>query len=146
PSLHDALPISEFIHGKPKCTQALIGEAGIQTVVTAGDPWEIRKGKVQRTRMFPETLETVADALGALRTDTTMKEFLDENFPQADFPELWEDARNLIEGFDAADLGRISARAIHNEWSADSEFYRRATRRRVHSAMRIPRTPGHKAW
>ena len=113
---------AEFIHGKPKCTQALIEEAGIQTVATAGDPWEIRKGKVQRTRMFPETLETLADALGALGTDTTMKEFLDENFPQADFPELWEDARNLIEGFDAADLGRISAKAIHNEWSADSEF------------------------
>lgn len=113
---------AEFVHGKPKYTQALIEEAGIRSLPTEGDTWEVRKGKVQRTSMFPETLQKVADALGNLASDVTMKEFLDRHFPHADFPEVWEDVRNVIEGFDAADLGRISAKAIYKEWSSDSEF------------------------
>jgi monoamine oxidase len=113
---------AEFVHGKPKHTHALIEEAGLQTVNTAGDTWEVRNGKVHRTTMFPDTIESVSQALGALTTDITMKEFLDRHFPHADFPKVWEDVRHFIEGFDAADLGRISALAIRNEWSAESEF------------------------
>lgn len=113
---------AEFVHGKPECTQALIKEAGVQTVTTGGEAWEVRKGKVKRTTMFPKTLEAVYEALGTLGRDTTMKEFLDRHFPHADFPEVWEDARHIVEGFDAADLDRISAMAIRDEWSADSEF------------------------
>ncbi|HEY8510396.1 MAG TPA: NAD(P)/FAD-dependent oxidoreductase [Cyclobacteriaceae bacterium] len=113
---------AEFVHGKPKHTQALIQEAGVQTFPTEGATWEVRKGQVQRTSMFPETLQMVSEALGKLGTDITMNEFLDRHFPHPDFPEVWEDVRHVIEGFDAADLDRISAKAIHSEWSADSEF------------------------
>lgn len=113
---------AEFVHGKPEYTQALIDEAGFRTVPTGGDTWQVRKSKIERTTMFPETLEPVSEQLGVLNSDTTMQEFLDRHFPRADFPEIWEDARHIVEGFDAADLGRISAMAIRNEWSDDSGF------------------------
>ncbi|HEX7017152.1 MAG TPA: NAD(P)/FAD-dependent oxidoreductase [Cyclobacteriaceae bacterium] len=113
---------AEFLHGKPKYTQSLIEEAGVQTVPSGGDTWYVHKGQVERTTMFPETLEKVAEALDGLNADTTMKSFLDQYFPRADFPEVWEDVRHIVEGFDAADLDRISAMAIRNEWSAESEF------------------------
>lgn len=113
---------AEFVHGKPNYTQALIEEVGVKEVPTDGDTWQVRQGKVQRTAMFPETLDAVYEALGTLNGDVTMKEFMDRHFPRTDFPEVWEDVRHIIEGFDAADLGRISAKAIRSEWSADSEF------------------------
>ena len=120
-----SLPVergAEFIHGKPKLTASLIEEARIETTLAGGQTWEIRHGSLQPGSMFPETLQPVNEALQELQHDMTIKEFLDRNFPRPDFPEAWEDIRHLIEGFDAADMDRISAMAVRNEWSADDEF------------------------
>src|SRR5690606_7828173 len=124
-SPHFSMPVelgAEFVHGKPKLTQSLIKEAQIETQSAGGDTWEVRRGLLERTSMFPGTLESVKESLQQLQRDTTMKEFLDLNFPRPDFPQVWEDIRHLIEGFDAADVDRISAMAVRREWSADGGF------------------------
>lgn len=113
---------AEFIHGKPKLTASLIKEAHVETTLAGGETWEVRRGSLQPSSMFPETLQPVNEALQKLQRDVTIREFLDRNFPRPDFPEVWEDIRHLIEGFDAADIDRISAMAVRSEWSADDEF------------------------
>lgn len=113
---------AEFIHGKPKLTTSLIREAHVETTLAGGETWEVRRGSLQPSSMFPETLQPVNEALQKLQRDVTIREFLDRNFPRPDFPEVWEDIRHLIEGFDAADIDRISAMAVRSEWSADDEF------------------------
>jgi monoamine oxidase len=62
----------------------------------------------------------------ALKTDMTIADFLSVHFGGERYANLRESVRRFAEGYDLADLRRVSTRSLHREWSKeeDEEEYR----------------------
>ena len=104
---------AEFIHGEPKATLDLLRKAGSAPV---------RSGRVQL--LHGRRVEAFAQARTAMR-DTSMLQEKDVSFAeflarQRRLPAVTRTlARMMVEGFDAADPARISARLIAEEWGGE---------------------------
>jgi monoamine oxidase len=109
---------AEFIHGEPEPTFALMRRFGVAPVEAEGSHWICRRGRLQlRTKQFAQVRSALRRHRARLRArDLSFEEFL----ARIGQGELSRDARALaralVEGFDAADPGRVSARSIVAEW------------------------------
>jgi monoamine oxidase len=109
---------AEFIHGRSEATFGLLKQFGVAAVDTHGPHWTCRRGRMS---LRADEFRRVHNALRANRarlraSDLTFDEFL-AGIGAAALP---RDARALalalVEGFDAADPARVSARSIVEEW------------------------------
>ena len=115
---------AEFIHGAAESTFEWMRRFGVAAIDAQGGHWTVRRGQLQsRGNAF----EGVRKALGAARLrlrlrDLTFDAFLDAIGPK----KLPRDARALacmlVEGFDAADPARVSARSVVEEWIEGGAF------------------------
>jgi len=112
---------AEFIHGRPPVTFSLLKSAGLNAIEAPFVRHSVRRGKLQAAtddylaEMQP-VLRTHADALA--KKDVSFKTFLswcghDLSKGARAF------ARMRVQGYDAADPARVSARAIVQEWIRD---------------------------
>jgi monoamine oxidase len=108
---------AEFIHGPAPESTALLRAAGISTVAVDGKGWARSKGgDLQREeRGFAEAAR-IFDATLAPAGDESVDEFLRRFARDPATREVAAAARAFVEGFDAADPARASARAIAQEW------------------------------
>jgi monoamine oxidase len=112
---------AEFLHADAREPRTLAKRAGLSVVDIGGQRWFSEHGQLQRTHAFEEKLNRV---LGRLRDD------LDEDRSVADalaaMRSLHSDDRRLatrfVEGFHAADAGRISEQSLAG--SADPDALR----------------------
>ena len=115
------LPIelgAEFVHGEPESTFELMRRYGVAAVDTQGPHWTCRRGRLAlRGDLFRQVHAAVRRNRARLRgRDLSFQEFISRIRPA----QLPRDARALalalVEGFDAADPARVSARSIVEEW------------------------------
>ena len=110
---------AEFIHGHAPPTRALLEQAGLGCVDAAGGRWILKDGQLEPGDTW------LGDLIGALAHSEALKES-DLSFDQllerlTEVPEATRvAARRMVEGFDAADPARASARAIVSEWTGDT--------------------------
>lgn len=117
-----AVPIelgAEFIHGQAIPTRALLRAAGQTAVDVPRTRWVLRNDRLDRGKdLFP----LVRDALRKIRLsddeDPPFVVLLDRLRQAGLSDEACTFARTLVEGFDAADPLRVSARSIVREWSS----------------------------
>ncbi|HKA46136.1 MAG TPA: NAD(P)/FAD-dependent oxidoreductase [Burkholderiales bacterium] len=112
---------AEFIHGRPKATFSLLEEAGIAAVERGGTRWFV-KFEGLRPRDRGEILGQIQRAMekaGPLRRDISFQDYLDRYLGKRLSPDARTFAMRMVEGYDAADPERVSARAIVEEWTAD---------------------------
>ena len=110
----------EFIHGRPEATFSLLQRAGMAAVDRTGDGWYTERGKLERVgEIFAEIREAIREA-GAPRKDVSFEKFLGRDLRQLS-PRARAFARRRVEGYDAADPARASARAIVEEWSGEDD-------------------------
>jgi monoamine oxidase len=118
------LPIelgAEFVHGEPESTFGLMRRYGVAAVDTRGPHWTCRRGRLAlRGDLFRQVHAVVRRNRARLRgRDLSFQEFISRIRPA----QLPRDARALalalVEGFDAADPARVSARSIVEEWVGD---------------------------
>jgi monoamine oxidase len=115
---------AEFIHGELPLSIALAKEAGIvlqpvkAQMTHAGDGRQ-QEGSGQDWGRLMQEME-------ALKTDMTIADFLSVHFGGERYANLRESVRRFAEGYDLADLRRVSTRSLHREWSKeeDEEEYR----------------------
>ncbi|MGB8909045.1 MAG: NAD(P)/FAD-dependent oxidoreductase, partial [Candidatus Cybelea sp.] len=108
---------AEFIHGPALESMALLRDAGISTVAVDGEGWARSKGgDLQREQRSFAEAASVFDATLALAVDESVDEFLRRFDRDPAEREAAAAARAFVEGFDAADPARASARAIAQEW------------------------------
>jgi monoamine oxidase len=103
---------AEFIHGEAASTHAYLAEAGIAAVDSTREQRYLERGRLRRMNAFVEAQRAVAHApplghdisfaalLARARVSRKTKTF----------------ARMMVQGFDAADPARVSARSILEEW------------------------------
>lgn len=110
---------AEFIHGTPRVTYDLVREAGLVTFDAVDSHWQVREGKLAPMGGFGGVVGQVMDRLDPkAKRDQSFADFLARLPDDTATPEARAMARAFVEGYDAADARRISAKAIAEEWHA----------------------------
>lgn len=108
---------AEFIHGRPNATLALLGKAGSAAVDAPRKRWAVKDGKLaQRGDLFAEVQEAMRASRALAERDASFDAFLRRARRAQLSEEACGYARMLVQGYDAADPARASARAIVEEW------------------------------
>jgi monoamine oxidase len=113
------LPIelgAEFIHGRPKATWDLVHEAGL----TAFDPpFSHKRWHAGRLVDLPDIETELGKVMRGLthlgRRDKSFADYLRGQRAQGATPEARQFAMHFVQGFDAADPERISAKSLAEE-------------------------------
>jgi len=112
-----ALPVpvelgAEFIHGRPRATLDLLKRAGIAAVDSTRTQRVALAGVLHSTNIFAQAQRVARKELKG--RDTSFRAFL----ARQRLPKLTRTlATMMVQGFDAADPARISAREVIEEWS-----------------------------
>jgi monoamine oxidase len=114
-----AVPVelgAEFIHGRPRATFALLREAGVAAVDSTRTQRFLSRGKLVPIDAFAEAQRAMRDKSVLARQDLSFARFLEK---QQRLPAITRRlALMMVQGFDAADPARISAREIAAEWGS----------------------------
>ena len=121
---------AEFIHGQIPQTLGLLHEAGAAALSTDGTHWTLLNGKLQQRTdpLFEQLQQGMKEAEILEKPDVSFQAFLEQGKRHGISKEAAELGRRFVQGFDAADPGRVSAQSIAEEWSSggllDSPQYR----------------------
>lgn len=111
---------AEFIHGRPAAMFSLLDQVGVAAMDRVGSGWYFERGRLRRTGdVFDEVYAAMRKA-GIPRRDISFETYLNVNLRRLS-PRARAFARRRVEGYDAADPARVSARAIFEEWSGEDE-------------------------
>lgn len=118
-----AMPIelgAEFIHGEAPTTLRWLSRVGKSAVAMPESHLRLEHGVVQPTDDYFEQLQSVFARHDAEIThDMSLLQLFDQHLRGDVSPALRDHALMMVEGFDAADPARVSARDIANEWTGD---------------------------
>jgi monoamine oxidase len=103
---------AEFIHGEAQATHALLRQAGIAAVDSTREQRYFEGGKLRRVNAFLEAQRAVQKA-PAMKRDISFAALLARLRASRKTKTF---ARIMVQGFDAADPARVSARSIVEEW------------------------------
>ncbi|MDJ0367451.1 NAD(P)/FAD-dependent oxidoreductase [Hymenobacter sp. H14-R3] len=109
---------AEFMHGDVPLTKALLQEAGIAWVATAGRTYQLQAGEVASDTSYFAQLPQLLEKLEELPQDMPLAAFLAQEFAGEAHATLRTFATQFAEGYDAADAQRVSAWALRDEWAA----------------------------
>jgi monoamine oxidase len=112
---------AEFIHGDLPLTQALLKAAGVRWAAMEGKSYRVEKGKLSTRDLFENEWDDLLQKLNALTADMTLQEFLAENFPHEKYAALHVNIRRFVEGYNAADISKVSALGLKKEWGAEED-------------------------
>jgi len=110
---------AEFLHGEAKATHLLMREAGIAAVRAVRVQRRLVNGRLRPINSFREAQRAVRGA--TLDEDVSFDRFLASRRLPAKTKQF---ARMMVQGFDAADPARVSARSIIEEWGEGGELGR----------------------
>lgn len=109
---------AEFIHGPAPETRALLRETGQREVEPGGEDWvSDADGKLERRDDDFRASVALFRDVGMLEIDESVERFL-ARYTHGSAAQEARDARTFIEGFDAADPAKASARGIAFEWES----------------------------
>jgi monoamine oxidase len=109
---------AEFVHGAAPVTRALMREARLSLLPRGGTPWSVRTGKLVPNERSPPHMARFYQALGEVKADLPIAEFLETQFAERRYDELRRSITRTVEGYDAADPRRASTLALRDEWMA----------------------------
>ena len=111
---------AEFIHGDARATRAVLHEAGSAAVDAPRRPWISHTGRLERRAdHLPEIQSAMKSDCSLQRHDMSFEVYLRRVLRPRMSGEACAYARMLVQGYDAADPERISARAIVEEWTSE---------------------------
>lgn len=105
---------AEFIHGSARTTMALLRKAGMTAVNSVRSQRYVAGGRLLAVDAFAQAQKAMRNASALKDGDLSFADFLAQQRGLAPVTKTF--ARMMVEGFDAADPARASARAIAEEW------------------------------
>jgi monoamine oxidase len=118
------LPIemgAEFVHGTPAETWQIIRAANLAVCDVPDTHWNLHEGQLSQDEAFWEEIQSVFGRLDQMiEPDLSFGEFLRRYCTDLPVRAL-ESATSFVEGFDAADAERISARSVAEEQEASEQ-------------------------
>jgi Flavin containing amine oxidoreductase len=104
---------AEFIHGQAKATLDLLARAGLPGVDSTRTQRFLERGKLREGNAFLEAKKAMQHADRLRKRDLSFADFLARKRLN---PRTRKLATMMVQGFDAADPARVSAREIAEEW------------------------------
>jgi len=111
---------AEFIHGRPPVTLALLQRAGRAALDSARTQRFVTEGRLRAIDAFAEARKAMRNTAALKAKDSSFATFLARKRGLSRRTRSF--ARMMVEGFDAADPSRASARAIVDEWCASPQL------------------------
>jgi monoamine oxidase len=116
-----AVPVemgAEFIHGRPDATFDALRATGLAAVDSPRTRWFVRNGALRPMGNIRMEIRRAMRLTPELeRRDMSFQQFLARKRGLA--PDVRAFARRMVEGYDAADPGRVSAQDIAGEWTGE---------------------------
>jgi monoamine oxidase len=106
----------EFIHGHLKETLGLLKKYKIRYETVHGKMYMVRDGKISENYEMADGWDQLLEKMKSIDEDQPLNEFLEKYFSGDNFNELKKTAIRFAEGFDLADTGRASTKALIAEW------------------------------
>lgn len=106
---------AEFVHGDLPVTLNLLNEAGIPYHSANAEMWHYRNGKFSQEGEFLGW-DKVVEKLGGLKSDISIKDFLEKEFSGDANEELRTAVTGFVSGYDTADPAKASSFALREEW------------------------------
>ena len=116
---------AEFVHGQLPLTFSLLKEAGLTSIPVTGRMRRVKNGQWQEQEDFTIDWDLLMRRLHELENDMTMADFLRTRFAGDEYAALRFSVQRFAEGFDVADINKVSALALREEWGHEEhEQYR----------------------
>jgi monoamine oxidase len=110
---------AEFVHGDLPVTLNLLNEAGISYRSANAEMWRFENGEFTENSMVIEHWDLLIKKLNELEKDTNVWDFIEKEFPGAQYAELRSSVWSFVSGYDTADPHKASAFALRDEWQHD---------------------------
>src|SRR6266851_2372574 len=111
----------EFVHGAAPVTRALMREARLSLLPSAGKRWSTRTGALLPDEYSAPHMDRFYQALSTVKADLPIADFLEMHFADRQYERLRRAITRTVEGYDAADPSRVSTLALRDEWMARDE-------------------------
>lgn len=111
---------AEFVHGELPLTLQLLKEAGLSRSLAKGNIYNIKDGKWEESDEIIEGWEELLDQMSREKEDISMLSFLDKHYAQEKDRSLRQHIARFAEGFDLADISRVSLKALLEEWTNET--------------------------
>lgn len=115
---------AEFVHGDLPLTNQLLREAGIEKLKLDGKMLRKEGGKWSEEEEMIEGWDELLEEMKAQRSDSTMKEFMDQHFPGERYAALRDHVQAFVQGFDVAGVDEVSVQSLYREWSNEGDQFR----------------------
>jgi monoamine oxidase len=111
---------AEFIHGDLPYTMSLMKEAKVSHREGRGRTWTVEAGKLEEGDLFHDDWDALISKLEQLDHDMTINDFLNQYFSDKKYESLVDAVKRFVQGYDAADINKVSAKALYEEWSEEN--------------------------
>ena len=116
---------AEFIHGELPLSLQLAKEAGLRLQPVNGHMVRLQKGRGLNdsgdNAFLGGDWGQLMEKMEGLEQDMPVDRFMDEYFRGQRYEALRESVFRFAEGYDLADIRRVSTRALYNEWAREGE-------------------------
>lgn len=112
---------AEFIHGHQQLTIQLLDKAEIPYVPVEGKMYRKEKGEWQEQTEMVEGWDELLRQMKKVKPDITLGDFLNNYFTNDDEANLRRHVIAFAEGFDLADIKKVSVNSLYNEWANEEE-------------------------
>ena len=116
---------AEFVHGKLPLTMQLLKEANIKYQPVEGKMIRVKNKQWSTQDEFTVGWDELMQRMQELKEDTTLADFLKQHFNDEKYTDLRKSVKRFAEGFDVADINKVSVLSIRDEWmNEQDEQYR----------------------
>jgi monoamine oxidase len=119
---------SEFIHGNLKETLFLLKQANIDYVPVSGNMYRKEKGKLIAQYELIEGWDEFLDNMKKVKKDISLNDFLQQYYAGEENADIRRHATGYAEGFDIADIKKVSVKSLYAEWSHEDDVNYRIPR------------------
>jgi monoamine oxidase len=110
---------AEFVHGELPITLSLLKEAGIPYTPINGEMYLAEDGELKQEEAWIEDWDNLLDHMGKAPENTSMQQILDQYYPADQYAALREHVKGYVEGYDLADLNKVSVKYLYDEWTLE---------------------------
>ena len=118
---------AEFIHGNLPLTLQLMRKGKLNFTAVKGKMYRFENGRMSSRFGQSKGWDAFYELLQNLKKDCTLLEFLNQNFPAKKYKNLRKEIYEMTQGLDLAEVSRLSALSIRQEWLSEETQYRPQT-------------------
>ena len=112
---------AEFVHGDLPVTLGLLKDAGIAYIKCEGEMYRKQNGRFVEAGEIAPGWDELLEQMKNIEEDITLHQLLEKFYPGAANEKFSHQIQSYAEGFDVADITKVSVKALYKEWAAEGE-------------------------